>query len=129
MNDLSQRLRDYHRALKQDGLVSITLPQGFSNDIEEAANRIDGLEKTLAEVQKVNSMNDRLVDDLNETIQDTLNPVVKATLLLEKSENLSEEQKRKLANANYGCRNLIDTMNYRAELTQLSSGNDKLTEG
>ncbi|MDF7800584.1 PAS domain S-box protein [Pontiellaceae bacterium B1224] len=86
------------------------------------------MKKSLAEAQKVSSMNDRLVDELNETIQDSLTPVVKTTLLLEKSGNLSEEQKRQLASANYGCRNLIDTMNYRAELTQLNAGNDGLAE-
>ncbi|MDF7808970.1 PAS domain S-box protein [Pontiellaceae bacterium B12219] len=87
------------------------------------------LEKSIYEIQEVSRMNDQLVEELNTTIQSALKPVVKSTQLLEQSENLTKDQKLQLSSANHQCRSLIDTMNYRAELTKLSSGNQKLTEG
>jgi len=84
------------------------------------------LKKSLAEVTEVSRMNSELVDELNETVQHTLNPVVKTTLILEKAENLSVEQKKELEHANLSCRTLIDTMNYRTELTHLADGRDEV---
>ncbi len=84
------------------------------------------LKKTVAEVTEVSRMNSDLVEDLNETIQQSLNPVVKTTLIMEKAKNISEEQKRELAYANHSCRTLIDTMNYRTELTHLADGRDEV---
>ncbi len=84
------------------------------------------LKRSLAEVKEVSRMNSVLVDELNDTVQQSLHPVVKTTLIMEKSDNLSDEQKRELSHANHCCRTLIDTMNYRTELTHLADGRDEL---
>ena len=84
------------------------------------------LKKSLAEVQEINRLNSELVDELNKSVQSSLNPVIKTALLLEQSDNLSEEQKRDLGKANYHCRSLVDSMNYRAELTHIADGSDEV---
>ncbi|WP_372797107.1 PAS domain-containing protein [Pontiella sp.] len=86
------------------------------------------LKKSMAESQELCRKNSTLVDELNGMIQDTLNPIVKTTLQLEKSSNLSREQKRQLFDANEHCRILIDAMNYRTDLTLLNAGKDTLSE-
>ena len=101
------------------------------NDAELRLNTIKQehlaeLKKTTTEAREVNQMNSTVVDELNESIQHSLNPVVKTTLIMEQAENLSDEQKQELEKANHHCRTLIDTMNYRTELTHLADGRDKL---
>ena len=48
---------------------------------------------------------------------------------MEKSENLSEEQKRDMTKVGLNCRSLIDMMNYRCELTHLADGSEELSAG
>lgn len=86
------------------------------------------LKKTLAEAKKLGSKDSKLVEELTEIVRDSLEPVVTTTSLLEKSESLSAEMKRRVATANHSCQGLMNTMNYRAELNQLSSGKQKLNE-
>ncbi len=87
------------------------------------------LKKSMAEIKQISQLNSVLVDELNETLQNTLNPVVKTTILLEKAENLSPEQKQDIAKANQSCRSIIDMMNYRCELTHIADGSDKMRVG
>jgi PAS domain S-box-containing protein len=82
------------------------------------------LKMSLAEVQEISRMNSTLVDEVNETVQSSLNPVLKTTVIMEQAENLSNEQKMELANANHQCRSLIGMMEYRKELTHLADGSD-----
>lgn len=84
------------------------------------------LNKSAAEITEGNRMNSMLIDELNNTVQETLNPVVKTTRLLEHSKNISQEQKQELEIATQNCRTLIDSMNYRTELTHLADGRDEL---
>ena len=95
---------------------------------EAEQNHKTELKKSLAEIQEVSRTNSKLMDELNDMIRDSLNPVLETALLLGKSSNLSEEQKRQLFKANENCQKLINTMDYRADLTQLNEGNDKLIE-
>jgi len=102
--------------------------------IQEVEKRLTGireehqaeLKKSMAEVKQISRLNSELVDELNDTLQTALNPVVKTTILLEKCDNLSQDQKQELARANTSCRKLIDTMNYRCELTHIADGSDKV---
>lgn len=84
------------------------------------------LKKSLAGVQEISKMNGQLVDELNDTVEATLSPVVKTAVIMEQAENLSDEQKHELADANRHCRTLIDMMNYRAELTHIADGTDEV---
>ncbi len=84
------------------------------------------IRKSMAEVKEISQLNGKLVDELNETVQSALNPVVKTSILLEKADNLSEDQKRDMAGVNMNCRKLIDMMNYRCELTHIADGSDKI---
>lgn len=122
---------------RDDALAQLReMKKGIAEQLENTQKRLAEaernhqaeLKKSLAEVQEVSRKNGKLVDELNDMIQDSLNPVLKTALLLEKSGNLSDEQKRQLFIANENCRSLINTMNYRADLTQLNAGNDTLTE-
>ncbi len=102
--------------------------------IQEIEERLAGireehqaeLQKTMAEVKEISRLNSDLVDELNETLQATLNPVLKTTILMEKADNLSQDQKQEMVKANLSCRKLIDNMNYRCELTHLTDGSDKM---
>lgn len=87
------------------------------------------LKQSLAEVQEISQMNGQLVDDLNDTVQTSLSPVVKTTVIMEQADNLSDDQKRELADANHHCRSLIDMMNYRKELTHIADGSDEVAVG
>ena len=80
----------------------------------------------MAEVKQISSLNSKLVDELNDALQSALHPVVKSTILLEKAENLSQDQRQEVAKANLNCRKLIDMMNYRCELTHVADGSDRM---
>jgi PAS domain S-box-containing protein len=105
--------------------------------VKEVESRLAGirkehqaeLKKSMAEVKEISRLNGELVDELNGALENALNPVVKTSILMEKSENLSEEQKRDLAKVGLNCRGLIDMMNYRCELTHLADGSEELTAG
>jgi PAS domain S-box-containing protein len=84
------------------------------------------LHKSLAEVKAVSLLNSDLVDELNEAVQTALNPVVKSTIFMEKSDNLSNEQRQNMVKASLSCRRLMDMMNYRSELTHIADGADQL---
>ncbi len=116
------RIREERQAVQEQ------LQQTENRLIETKHGHQAELKKTLAEVQEVSRKNSRLVDELNDMIQTALDPVVETALLLEKSGGLSDDQKRRLSDANEKCRRLIDTMNYRADLTQLNAGDDELLE-
>ncbi len=120
---------------RDDALASMKSEYKQVEDrIQELEQRLAGihkehqaeLKKSMAEVKQISQMNSELVDELNDTLQSALNPVVKTTILLEKADNLSQEQKQEMATANLSCRRLIDVMNYRSELTHIADGSDAL---
>ncbi|VGO20931.1 PAS domain-containing protein [Pontiella sulfatireligans] len=84
------------------------------------------LRKALAEAEAISRMNGELVDELNRTIQETLDPAIKSSLVIEQAENLSPQQKAEITGINFRCRNLIDMMNYRSELTHLVDGSGEV---
>ena len=115
--------------LKQERAEVTTELQEFETRIAALNNEHETeLKKSIAEVEQINRLNNSLVDELNDTVQTSLDPVVTTTQLLGKSENISDDQRKQLSQVNYSCRNLIDSMGYRAELTQLSSGRDDVSE-
>jgi len=132
---LKQDLEKAHRTIaERDESVATMEAERKQNEgrIKEVEQRLANvreeyqaeLKSALAEVKEISRMNSELVDELNDSLQEALSPVVKTTLLLEKAENISEEQKRNLASANNKCRSLIDMMNYRSELTHLADGSE-----
>ncbi len=102
--------------------------------LEELETKLAGIKeehqlevkKSLAEVKEVFKANSALVDELDEAVRASLNPVVKSAVIMEQAENLTAEQKKELAKTNLHCRTLIDTMNYRAELTHVADGSDEV---
>ncbi|MDF7824348.1 PAS domain S-box protein [Pontiellaceae bacterium B12227] len=137
---LSTELKLAEATIKQREKVIAELKEKLetiSAELKEFENRIAALneehelevKKSIEEMKQINSLNDSLVDELNDTVQSSLDPVVNATRLLSNSENIPEDQRKQLARANYSCKNLIDSMGYRAELMQLSGKKDGLEEG
>jgi PAS domain S-box-containing protein len=98
-------------------------------DISEIKRRQAELQQTIDEAHAANRMNSKLVDEVNETVQTSLDPVVESSATLEKSENLSGEQKLGVAIINRNCRSLIDIMNYRCELSHVADGSDEIESG
>ena len=137
ISSLNQQLIAAEQSIKQrdEGLTDLKEEQKVTAEkLAEVETRLAGireehqveLKKSLAEVQEISRMNSNLVDELNDSVQTALNPVVKTTLLLEHSDNVSDDQKRELDKANYNCRSLIDSMNYRTELTHIADGSDEV---
>lgn len=135
-----QKLEKTQQVVEQRDEVLATMKterKQAEDRIKEIEKRLAGiheehqadLKKSMAEVKKISQLNSQLVDELNDALQETLNPVVKTTILMEKAENLSQEQKQDMLNANLSCRQLIDMMNYRCELTHIADGSDKMDVG
>ncbi|QBG46385.1 PAS domain S-box protein [Verrucomicrobia bacterium S94] len=80
------------------------------------------LNRSLGEVKAVTQTNSRLINELSDMVNDALKPVVETAGQLEKSNNLSAEQRLQIADAGRSCYGLMDSLNYRAELNQLSHG-------
>jgi PAS domain S-box-containing protein len=127
---------EFHRA---DGtpfhtLVSLSLIETEKDrymlaailDISDIKQRQDELQQTLDEAYAANRLNSNVVDEVTESVQTALVPVVKKAAQLEKSESLPPEQKLDIAMINRNCRSLIDTMEYRHELSHLADGNDEV---
>ena len=96
------------------------------NDISELKQQQAELQQTIDEAHAANQMNSKIVDEVTETVQASLDPVVDSAATIEKAENLTEEQKIDVATINRNCRTLIDTMNYRRELSHLADGSDEV---
>ncbi len=95
------------------------------NDISDLKQRQDELQQTLDEARAANRMNNKIVDEVTETVQSSLAPVVDSAATAEKAENLTPEQQHDMATINRNCRTLIDTMNYRRELSHMTDGSDE----
>ncbi len=137
---LKKKLEDAQKQVEQrdESLTAMKAEQKQTETrIKEIEDRLAGIQKehqaeikkSMAEVKQVSKLNGKLVDELNDTLQSALNPVVKTTILMEKADNLSKEQKQNMVEANQHCRRLIDMMNYRCELTHIADGSDKLESG
>lgn len=98
-------------------------------DISEIKSTQEELQQTIKEAHAANRMNSTLVNEVNAAVQTSLNPVVESSASLEKSENLSEEQQLSITTINRNCRDLIDMMNYRSELSHIADGSDELESG
>lgn len=96
------------------------------NDISTLKQQQADLQQAIEEAHAANRMSSKIVDELNETVQTSLTPVVTSAAVIEKAENLSEEQKVDMQVINRNCRTLIDTMNYRCELSHLTDGTDEV---
>jgi PAS domain S-box-containing protein len=96
-------------------------------DVSHLKKQQEDLQRSIAEAHEANRMNSRVVDEVTESVQEKLDPVVEATQLIEKAENLSEEQQHDMALINRNCRSLIDTLNYRRELSHVADGSNELT--
>jgi len=96
------------------------------NDISDLKQRQAELQQTIDEAHAANRMNSKIVDEVTEIVQTSLDPVVDSTTTIEKAENLTEEQKLDMVGINRNCRTLIDTMNYRCELSHLADGSDEV---
>jgi len=96
------------------------------NDISDLKQRQAELQQTIAEAHAANQMNSKIVDEVTETVKTSLDPVVDSSAAMEKDENLTVEQKLDMAIVNHNCRTLVDTMNYRRELSHLADGSDKV---
>jgi len=96
------------------------------NDISDLKQRQDELQQTIDEAHAANRMNSKIVDEVTETVQTTLDPVVDSAVTIEKAENLTPEQQLDMAAINRNCRTLIDTMNYRRELSHMADGSDEV---
>lgn len=96
------------------------------NDISSLKQRQKELQQTIDEAQAANRMNSRIVDEVTESVQSSLNPVVDSTATIKKAENLTPEQQLDVATINRNCRTLIDSMNYRRELSHMADGSDKV---
>lgn len=96
------------------------------NDISEIKRKLTDLEQTLAVAHAANRMNSKVVEEVDVAVQTALTPVVKTSSTIEKAENLTAEQRIDMAVINRNCRTLIDSMNYRKELSQLADGTDTL---
>lgn len=116
------------------GLVSLSTIQieekelvlAVIGDISALKERQVELQKTIEEAHAANRMNSKVVDEVNETVKISLQPVIESAVVMEKSENLTDEQKDGVAAITRNCRTLIDTMNYRRELTHLTDGSDEV---
>ncbi len=116
------------------GLVSLSTIQieekqlilAVVNDISSLKKQQAELQQTIAEAHAANKMNSKIVDEVTETVQTSLEPVVSSTTTIEKAENLTAEQRLDMAVINRNCRTLIDTMNYRCELSHVADGSDKV---
>ncbi len=114
--------------LSFQGLVSLSTIQieeqqlvlAVVNDISNLKQRQAELQKNLSEAQVANQENSKTVDEFTETIQTSLDPVVQSVAAIITAENLTGEQKRNLEIINRSCRTLIDTMNYRKELSHVA---------
>lgn len=117
------------------GLVSLSTIQveerslilAVVNDISNLRQRQTALQQSLTEAQAANQTNSKTVDEVAETIQTTLAPVVQSIAAIGAADNLTDDQKLNMTVINRNCRNLIDTMNYRKELSHLADGSDALT--
>jgi len=94
------------------------------NDISELKKRQAELQQNLDEAQTANQKNSKIVDEVTEAIQTSLDPVVQSATAIGTAENLTEAQKFNMEIINRNCRTLIDTMNYRRELSHLADGSD-----
>ncbi len=98
-------------------------------NISEIKQRQDDLQQAIEEAHSANRINSQIVDELNEAIQTSLHPVVQSSSAIEKSENLSVEEKLQMAVIHRNSRTLIDMMNYRSELSHVADGSDDYTSG
>ena len=89
-------------------------------------NQQEQIKQAIAEAQALSILNADVVDDLNRSLQQELEPVIRTNRKLEESPYLQDEEKARVAHATLQCRKLIDTMNYRAELTHLSDGSEAM---
>jgi PAS domain S-box-containing protein len=98
-------------------------------DISDIKHQQAELQQTIDDAHAANRMNSKIVDEVNETVQSSLVPVVDVSTKIEKSENITVEQKLDMAVINRNCRALIDTMNYRCELSHIADGSDEVAPG
>jgi PAS domain S-box-containing protein len=95
-------------------------------DISDIKQRQADLQQIIEEAHAANKMNSKIVDEVTETVQTSLEPVVNSAAVMEKAENLTEEQKLDISGINRNCRTLIDTMHYRRELSHVADGSDEI---
>jgi PAS domain S-box-containing protein len=115
------------------GLVSLSMVEieekqlilAVVQDISEIKAQQARLQQCIDEAHAANLINSKIVDEVNEVVQSSLTPVIESSSVIEKSENITVEQKLDMAVINRNCRTLVDMMNYRAELSHVADGTDE----
>jgi len=95
-------------------------------DITDMKNRQAELLKAKDDAEAASRTSSSFVSEINDALQASLNPILNCSAAIKDASNLSELQRKQVADINRCGRHLKEIINYRMELIRIADGTNKV---